>query len=143
MQKYLSWEEKCHEYGDHGTSSAFNMRHEDKSVLWLHSIHHHKRRSDVKYSMRVSGCRCCLCAVTTQITNRRRLLIALDIYAKKNPAYRRQRISRPMRIVGPIQFWGPFFTVTFGVHFWLPLLRSFFDRHFWGPLLAATFGVHF
>ena len=24
---------------------------------------------------------------------------------KKNPAYGRQRISRPMRIVGPLQFW--------------------------------------
>ena len=23
---------------------------EDKSVLWLHSIHHHQRRPDVKYS---------------------------------------------------------------------------------------------
>ena len=28
---------------------------EDKSVLWLHSIHHHQRRPDVKYSMKVTG----------------------------------------------------------------------------------------
>ena len=33
----------------------FAAKNEDKSVLWLHSIHHHNRRSDVKYSMRVSG----------------------------------------------------------------------------------------
>ena len=26
-------------------------------------------------------------------------------FSFKNPAYGRQRISRPMRIVGPIQFW--------------------------------------
>ena len=30
-------------------------KNEDKSVLWLHSIHHHQRREDVEYSMRVSG----------------------------------------------------------------------------------------
>ena len=28
---------------------------EDKSVLWLHSIHHHQSRRDVKYSMKVTG----------------------------------------------------------------------------------------
>ena len=30
-------------------------KNEDKSVLWLHSIYHHQRREDVKYSMRVTG----------------------------------------------------------------------------------------
>ena len=25
---------------------------EDKSVLWLHSVHHHQSRQDVNYSMR-------------------------------------------------------------------------------------------
>ena len=29
----------------------------------------------------------------------------LSYYTQKNPAYGRQRISRPMRIVGSIQFW--------------------------------------
>ena len=28
---------------------------EDKSVLWLHSIHHHQERDNVPYSMRVTG----------------------------------------------------------------------------------------
>ena len=28
---------------------------EEKSVLWLHSIHHHQSRRDVKYSMKVTG----------------------------------------------------------------------------------------
>ena len=28
---------------------------EDKSVLWLHSVHHHQSRRDVNYSMRVTG----------------------------------------------------------------------------------------
>ena len=28
---------------------------EDKSVLWLHSVHHHQSRRDVKYSMKVTG----------------------------------------------------------------------------------------
>ena len=28
---------------------------EDKSVLWLHSKHHHQSRRDVKYSMKVTG----------------------------------------------------------------------------------------
>ena len=28
---------------------------EDKSVLWLHSVHHHQSRQDVNYSMRVTG----------------------------------------------------------------------------------------
>ena len=28
---------------------------EDKSVLWLHSLHHHQGRQDVKYSMKVTG----------------------------------------------------------------------------------------
>ena len=30
-------------------------KNKDKSVLWLHSIHHYKRRNDVRYAMRVSG----------------------------------------------------------------------------------------
>ena len=30
-------------------------KNEDKSVLWLHSIHHHQKREDVVYSMRVTG----------------------------------------------------------------------------------------
>ena len=30
---------------------------------------------------------------------------SLQIVREKNPAYGRHRISRPMRIVGPIQFW--------------------------------------
>ena len=33
------------------------------------------------------------------------LEIDLAFHKEKNPAYGRQRISRPMRIVGPIQFW--------------------------------------
>ena len=28
---------------------------EDKSVLWLHSVHHHQSRVDINYSMRVTG----------------------------------------------------------------------------------------
>ena len=28
---------------------------EDKSVLWLHSLHHHQGRQDVKYNMKVTG----------------------------------------------------------------------------------------
>ena len=28
---------------------------EDKSVLWLHSVHHHQSRQGVQYSMRVTG----------------------------------------------------------------------------------------
>ena len=28
---------------------------EDKSVLWLHSVHHHQSRQDVNYNMRVTG----------------------------------------------------------------------------------------
>ena len=28
---------------------------EDNSVLWLHSLHHHQGREDVKYTMRVTG----------------------------------------------------------------------------------------
>ena len=28
---------------------------EEKSVLWLHSVHHHRSRQDVNYSMRVTG----------------------------------------------------------------------------------------
>ena len=28
---------------------------EEKSVLWLHSVHHHQSRRDVKYSMKVTG----------------------------------------------------------------------------------------
>ena len=30
-------------------------RDEDKSVLWLHSVHHHNSRVDVHYSMRTTG----------------------------------------------------------------------------------------
>ena len=30
-------------------------KNKDKSVLCHHSIHHHKRRNDAKYAMRVSG----------------------------------------------------------------------------------------
>ena len=30
-------------------------RNEDKSVLWLHSVHHHNSQGDVKYSMRITG----------------------------------------------------------------------------------------
>ena len=48
-------------------------------------------------------------SVTSQQTMVKTLseLIAIPyiIYRVKNPAYGRQRISRPMRIVGPIQFW--------------------------------------
>ena len=33
----------------------FAAKNKDKSVLWLHSIHHYKRRNDVRYAMRVSG----------------------------------------------------------------------------------------
>ena len=61
----------------------------------------------------------------------------LGMLTIKNSAYWRHRISRPMRIVGPIQFWRGCATV--GVHFWPPLLGSTFDRHFWGPFLSATF----
>ena len=28
---------------------------EDKSVLWLHSLHHHQGLQDVKYNMKVTG----------------------------------------------------------------------------------------
>ena len=34
---------------------SLESKNEDKSVLWLHSIYHHQRREDVKYSMRVTG----------------------------------------------------------------------------------------
>ena len=30
-------------------------RSEDKSVLWLHSVHHHQGREDVRYAMRATG----------------------------------------------------------------------------------------
>jgi hypothetical protein len=30
-------------------------RSEERSVLWLHSVHHHQRREDVPYTMRVTG----------------------------------------------------------------------------------------
>ena len=33
------------------------------------------------------------------------LVTSLGIHTIKNPAYRRHQLSRPMRIVGPIQFW--------------------------------------
>ena len=32
-----------------------NTRDEEKSVLWLHSKHHHQERDDVVYTMRVTG----------------------------------------------------------------------------------------
>ena len=35
----------------------------------------------------------------------------------KNPAYRRQRISRPMWIIGPIQFWIGCVTFVFSLFF--------------------------
>ena len=35
--------------------SYLEARDEDKSVLWLHSVHHHQSRHDVRYSMRVTG----------------------------------------------------------------------------------------
>ena len=34
---------------------SLESKNEDKSVLRLHSIYHHQRREDVKYSMRVKG----------------------------------------------------------------------------------------
>ena len=34
---------------------ALESRSEDKSVLWLHSVYHHSRREDIKYSMRVTS----------------------------------------------------------------------------------------
>ena len=30
-------------------------RNKDKSVLWLHSVHHHQGRAEVPYSLRVTG----------------------------------------------------------------------------------------
>ena len=33
----------------------WEARDEDKSVLWLHSVHHHEGRQDVSYSMKVTG----------------------------------------------------------------------------------------
>ena len=34
---------------------ALENRSEDKSVLWLHSVHHHQGRVGVKYLMRVTS----------------------------------------------------------------------------------------
>ena len=47
------------------------------------------------------------CSKTLTRNERRRKHVAILIYrnTKKNPTYRIQRISQPMRIVGPIQFW--------------------------------------
>ena len=39
--------------GEHLDNLAF--QDEEKSVLLSHSVHHHNRREDVKYAMRVSG----------------------------------------------------------------------------------------
>ena len=39
------------------------------------------------------------------LRHNRNFLTTLREGFNKNPAYGRQRISRPMRIVGPIQFW--------------------------------------
>ena len=33
---------------------SLDAKEENKSVLWLHSIHHHSRRQDVGYAMRVT-----------------------------------------------------------------------------------------
>ena len=33
---------------------ALEARDEDKSVLWLHSVHHHQQRQDVRYHMRIT-----------------------------------------------------------------------------------------
>ena len=40
--KYLHFEKKI-------------AKDEDNSVLWLHSLHHHQGREDVKYIMKVTG----------------------------------------------------------------------------------------
>ena len=34
---------------------ALQSRNEDKSVLWLHSVHHHQGRVEVDYSMKVTS----------------------------------------------------------------------------------------
>ena len=34
---------------------ALEARDEDKSVLWLHSVHHHQSRVDVPFKMRITG----------------------------------------------------------------------------------------
>ena len=59
---YTLW---CQECRDEVAANAYSrgVEHldyleandEDKSVLWLHSIHHHQSRRDVKYSMKVTG----------------------------------------------------------------------------------------
>ena len=39
--------------------TALENRHEEKSVLWLHSLYHHNRREDIEYSMRVTSSHLC------------------------------------------------------------------------------------
>ena len=34
---------------------SLEARDEEKSVLWLHSVHHHQGRLDVPYRMRITG----------------------------------------------------------------------------------------
>ena len=48
------------------------------------------------------------------------LLMKITHYMNKNPAYGRHQLSRPMRIVGPIQFWR------------FLLFNFFFHFFFWG-----------
>ena len=36
-------------------SCGDHFRDEEKSVLWLHSLHHHQGREDVVYRMRTTG----------------------------------------------------------------------------------------
>ena len=66
---YSLWCEKCGEKvscykGETGRNGYtrglehldnLEARNEDKSVLWLHSVHHHNSQGDVKYSMRITG----------------------------------------------------------------------------------------
>ena len=47
----------------------------------------------------------CLHLIKTSLQAPQGVQVKTKIKAEKNPAYGRQRISRPMRIVGPIQFW--------------------------------------
>ena len=35
--------------------ASLEARKEDKSVLWLHSLHHHQGREDVSYIMKVDS----------------------------------------------------------------------------------------
>ena len=57
------WEEVAAYKGETGRNSytrglehlkALESRSADKSVIWLHSVYHHSRREDIKYSMRVT-----------------------------------------------------------------------------------------